>query len=563
MKRRTKAITSHQQTILAALSLLAASVVLLALLWLLSSAPAVAAPAAELHVCPSGPPACDFATVQAAVDAAGHGDVIKVATGVYTGVQAHAGITQVVYISKMVAVRGGYTTTDWVTPDPEANPTTLDAQGLGRVLVISGTITPTVEGLQITGGNATGLGGSSSEDDAGGGVYVSTATATISGCTVYSNTASTTGMGEGGGLYLYRSTATLVDNTVQGNTASAVSGGSGGGLCLWESIATIQGNSVVSNTASTAGLVGLGGGIHVSYSTATIQGNTVTGNIAGLFGSGTGGGLCLLDSTAVLQGNVVQGNIAGTGGEGGGGGLILSGGTSTLQSNTIQGNVASTAADGLGGGLYLIDGDATLTGNTIVSNTAALSPTTTGKGGGLYVIEHHSLTLTNDLVAGNQANTEGSGLWFGSYSTTPTPGRLLHTTIADNAGGGQGVYVDSYATLAFTNTIIAGHGVGITVTAGSTATLEGTLWHNNGIGTSGAGTIITGAVNVYDDPAFVDPDAGDYHIGSGSAAIDRGVETGIYVDIDGDPRPIGSSFDLGADEWGDIVKCYLSLVLRH
>jgi pectin methylesterase-like acyl-CoA thioesterase len=52
----------------------------LALLWLLNTRPAsvTAAPAAELHVCPSG---CTYASVQAAVDAAGDGDVIKVAAG--------------------------------------------------------------------------------------------------------------------------------------------------------------------------------------------------------------------------------------------------------------------------------------------------------------------------------------------------------------------------------------------------------------------------------------------------------------------------------------------------
>ena len=115
-------------------------------------------------------------------------------------------------ISKTVTARGGYSTTNWTTPDPLANPTTLDARGLGRVLAIGGTpsagsgqaasvgfasasrsaaeraaqapatqaITPTVEGLRLTGGDATGLGGGLYNADAGGGVYVYTATATIS-----------------------------------------------------------------------------------------------------------------------------------------------------------------------------------------------------------------------------------------------------------------------------------------------------------------------------------------------------------------------------------------------
>ena len=116
-----------------------------ALLWLLGGlpAPVAAAPACRplrapgdvFTVCLSG---CGYTTIQDAVDAATGGEIIKVATGVYTGVQtrtAPAGydgpttvITQVVYISKTVTIRGGYTTAFTDPPDPETNPTTLDAQ---------------------------------------------------------------------------------------------------------------------------------------------------------------------------------------------------------------------------------------------------------------------------------------------------------------------------------------------------------------------------------------------------------------------------------------------------
>ena len=77
----------------------------------------------------------------------------------------------------------------------------------------------------------------------------------------------------------------------------------------------------------------------------------------------------------------------------------------------------------------------------------------------------------------------------------------------------------------------------------------------------GCGSIFTGTVNVWGDPAFVDPEAGDYHIGPDSAAIDAGVESGVTVDIDGEPRPAGRGYDIGADEssWRHL---YLPLVLR-
>ena len=48
------------------------------------------------------------------------------------------------------------------------------------------------------------------------------------------------------------------------------------------------------------------------------------------------------------------------------------------------------------------------------------------------------------------------------------------------------------------------------------------------------------------DPAFADPDGGDYHIDAGSAALNVGIDTGVTRDIDGDPRPTGDGHDLGA-----------------
>ncbi len=380
----------------------------LVLLWLLSNSSTglPVARAADLHVCPSG---CTYTTIQDAVDDADPGDVIKVAAGTYTGVQARAGVTQVVYISQTVTIRGGYTTTNWTTPDPAANPTTLDAQGQGRVIYVTGNISPTIEGLRLTGGDAAGLSGGSFGHDAGGGVYVITATVVISHNQVFNNTAY-----DGGGLYLGNGAATLSANVVTANTTAYA----GGGLYLDNSAATLNANAVTANTAT-------------SY----------------------------------------------------------------------------------GGGLLLWLSDA---------------------------------TLTNNVVADNRVNGLGSGL----YIEVSSP-RLLHTTIARNSGGdGSGIHLagGGFRTVALTNTILFSHTVGITVAAGNTATVESTLWHGNTTDANGAGTIISSTHNYAGDPAFVNPEAGDYHLGSTSAAIDKGVDAGVTTDIDGDARPQGSAPDLGADE---------------
>jgi hypothetical protein len=111
-----------------------------------------------------------------------------------------------------------------------------------------------------------------------------------------------------------------------------------------------------------------------------------------------------------------------------------------------------------------------------------------------------------------------------------------------------------------TNTVLVSQAVGVTVSAGSVATVDGILWFGNGTNTSGAGSIpvsnpFTG------DPAFA---ADGYHLTVGSAAIDQGVNAGVTTDMDGQPR-LGVP-DLGADEYwapGFPKYIYLPLIMRN
>jgi hypothetical protein len=77
--------------------------------------------------------------------------------------------------------------------------------------------------------------------------------------------------------------------------------------------------------------------------------------------------------------------------------------------------------------------------------------------------------------------------------------------------------------------------------------------------TGGAGTILTGTVNVFDDPAFVNPAAWDYHLGIGSMAIDAGLDADVTLDIDDEPRV--PTYDIGADEY--VVACLRFPIIRR
>jgi hypothetical protein len=420
-----------------------------------------------------------YTTIQAAIDAAdADDDLVKVAAGTYAGVNARAGVTQTVYISKSLTIQGGYTTTNWITPDSAANPTTLDAVSQGRVLYITGDITLTIAGLRITGGNATGLGGQGGSD-AGGGVIVLTSTVIFSDCTIYGNTIPLVG----GGIYAYTATITINNSAIHNNTSSYA----GGGIYLDESNgACLSGNDIHTNMASA--FLGFGGGIVLDESDgATLSSNNIYSNVVGGF-SGLGGGIYLLSSDdAILNSNAVNNNIA-------------------------AGSIC------YGGGINLTGGSA---------------------------------RLANNVIAGNESCSLGGGV-YASASTVD----MTHCTLAGNTGiDGSGVHVTDesgfYGSVALTNTILVSHTVGITVTSGSTATLQATLWYSNGVDAGGTGTMIS-SNNVTGDPAFVDPATWDYRIGTGSMALDAGVFAGIAVDFEGDARPTNPARpdapDLGYDE---------------
>ena len=81
--------------------------------------------------------------------------------------------------------------------------------------------------------------------------------------------------------------------------------------------------------------------------------------------------------------------------------------------------------------------------------------------------------------------------------------------------------------------------------------------------------VYTGVGNLNADPRFVQPIAasisptttGNYRLLAGSSAIDSGIAAGITSDLDGQPRPMGQGYDMGAYEARPPL--YLPLILRH
>jgi uncharacterized repeat protein (TIGR01451 family) len=363
----------------------------------------------------------------------------------------------------------------------------------------------------------------------------------------------------GGGLYLDRSSAELTGNVILTNT-----GVYGGGFVSSDGSPRLVRNTVRGNEADYAG------GLLFFFGSSVLQGNSVVDNRAEVLG----GGLYVQRGAPLLRSNRFRGNRADWGG-----GMYMDGGTGTLAANDLISNVAETSGGGIylyraglkivdsafvtnqatyGGGLYSHESDSSLQGNLFRGNFAAFDG---GGYGGAGYFHGSRATLTNTIAACNQAASLGSGFYVSSGSDV----RLLQTTLVGEPpgearrllepmameGDGTALYLAS-GSAALTNTILVAHTRGVYVSAGSTATLQSTLlgasnWANE-TDYEGPGSL-SHTADLRGDPAFVAPEAGDYHLRQTSAARDAGMDSGVEFDVDGDPRPVGDCFDLGADEW--------------
>ncbi|MFN2185173.1 MAG: hypothetical protein ACK2UU_14370 [Anaerolineae bacterium] len=461
------------------------------------------------------------ATVQHAVDVAPSGGHILVATGDYTGVNTQGGMTQVVYIAKSVSVRGGYST-DFNTWDPVAYPTSLDAEGAGRVVSIVGPgITATLDSLMITGGDATGI--TLNCPNTGG---------ASDGC--------------GGGVFIDQAETLVVGNVISGNLAAVSTGSnsaSGGGIFVRYGYGTVITGNLIANNFASQGVRGMGGGIHLYYANGVqVVSNRLIDNVSttSVATPGWGGGIAIGGSGAVatISGNWIEGNRT-NGSTGYGAGIYHWYGASTFTSNVLTGNVGPEAVylGAYEGGRF--------EANQVISNTTDI---------GIRLVNGSVQvpTLVNNVVA----SSGDTSLHAQAGSSALQSARLLHNTLSGE-GTGNGVYVATgYVTLELTNNIVANHASGIVNSdpVNSTVIVDHTLFWNNG------DNGIIGTNPVYGDPVFVNADGGDYHIGPGSAAIDAALDIGELLDVDGDARPIGPAPDIGADEAR--LRVYLPVILR-
>ncbi len=418
---------------------------------------------ATLCVNPGGTGGC-YASIQLAINAASDGDTVRVAQGAYY---------ETVELGKSVTLEGGWNA-DFTARDWGVYVTTIDAQRNGSVIQVHGTVSPTIEGFVITGGDGSAYLGW------GGGIEVygdglnGGGTVIVRHNVITDNVACRLGtcQGEGGGIRVGISTAVIESNTIISNVArlNGDSGGRGGGVMIgWMGEATLTGNAIVSNTAAFAptGLAsGQGGGVYVYSSGGTLTDNEIRVNVAAVDGVGRG---CGVHVGGALTHNRILSNTASVNGTGYGGGVYAEY-VIQFEDNVAQGNVASQSGDGSGGGIwgqYL----ARAYRNTIVGNVAT-------RGGGIYYTAYSGkLILRDNLIARNRTTGTasdppdgGGGIASAADKVEIVNNRIL-TNTASGAGGGVlftgGASYILQDNQVVSNTAVAGGGVAIYTTTGT------------------------------------------------------------------------------------------------
>jgi len=355
------------------------------------------------------------------------------------------------------------------------------------------------------------------ENNTGRGMTLDGTNATLLRCKFFNNVSS----GSGGGVYCDNGDAAVfTDCDIMGNWAS-----SGGGAVLNDYCTAQFVNAMFSGNNATS----IGGGLQINnYSNPTLVDCTIQSNT-----SGGGGGGIIVHSNCTgsftrcqISNNLSQGTSSGQSG----GGANLGGANTVFTECTFEGNQATDN----GGGITILSSAPVFERCVIKNNDSG------DLGGGIYMTNPSGVVdLENCMICDNTAANNGGGIYGWGAKL-----QITNSTAADNiAAAGGGFYLEYYTSdVDLVNAIVWGNTpdsialIGATCDAVYSDIAGG--WPGNG--------------NIDADPEFVGTD--DWHIAGSSPCVATGTSNGAvypfipFDDIDGEDRPQGTKYDMGADE---------------
>ncbi len=508
--------------------------------WSLSFQPAQASPtAATYYVSPTGNAlhACsldDPCNIDHAIEHAVGGDTIYLYEGPYTDytgfVMADLGEDINLFGGLYGHVHSPIVGTRLLI-DPVNHPSILDGETERTGIYIHGGVTPIIDGIKFINGRGaltlnTQCGGTDLDaQGCGGAIFVYQAAPIIQNCVFYENRGvrldMPTGlMGYGGAIFVESPTGQVLiqNSTFDTNRATDVNNGNGGAISIHggPGYVTIF-NNVFTNNVSTYE----GGAIsadHYNGPLLRIENNRFEGNPAFLAGAGVH--LYYVDHAIINHNWFIEqhGRLA----------------------NYDNGTVDSSFS-----GL-------TFTRNTLIDNDPDY---------GLKIYDYSTYypKVINNLFvrSGSQATIYILG-WGGTGGTDTFTVNLIHNTLVQNgatdtyaveATGTGCDYPSICADVIMANTILFKYDTGLLAPyqQGGRITSDYTLFYLVTTRTEGYALRYHDVEQPY--AGFKDYLHDDYHLVRNALARDQGKDAGVYVDFEGDPRPLGGGFDLGYDEF--------------
>ncbi len=517
------------------------------------------------------------ANIQDAIDAGTQiGRLVLVANGVYkTGGRAVYGtMTNRVVVTEGVEVRSvnGPLVT---TIEGQTAPSSTNGDGAIRCVYVGSSAV--LSGFTLTNGHTRAAGDIYKEQN-GGGAWCEVS-GVVTNCTLSGNSAKSDGGGACSG--------TLNDCALSRNSASCYGGGAHSALlnnCRLSGNSASYGGGTAYGTLNNCTLIGNsansyassgGGAFYGTLNNCTLSGNsansgggaaygtlnncTLSGNSADRDGGGA--------SSCTLIGCTLSGNSASSGGGAYSGTLYnctLSGNSAeyngggvdsgTLNNCALSGNLAHNE----GGGAYY----GTLNNCTLGENSASY-------GGGVS-----SGTLTNCILSGNSASS-GGGAYYGTLNNCTLNGNLV-------SGSGGGAYCGTLYNCALSGNSARSAGGGAYSGTLYNCTLSGNSANSYGGGVSqgilkncivyynlapngsnyyGSSSKLnycctvplpSGRGNTEGAPGFVDTNGwSNLRLQTNSPCINAGANGYVFrpTDLDGSPRIVGSTVDMGAYEF--------------